>query len=143
MTVEFCDTNILVYAYDVSAGEKHDLAQRLIENLWQSGNGVLSIQILQELFVSLTRKSSRPLPIADARAILSDLITWRVIEPTRHDVLAAIDNSSRWKVSFWDALILTAARRASASILWSEDLNHGQDYDGVVARNPFRVLTGS
>jgi predicted nucleic acid-binding protein len=63
--------------------------------------------------------------------------TWQVIEPGRSDVLSAIDAAARWQVSFWDAMILTAAIRAGAATVWSEDLNDGQVYDGVVVRNPF------
>lgn len=139
MSAEFCDTNIMVYAYDRSADSKGDIARRLLARLWMSREGALSVQVLQELFVTLTRKTSPTLPPADARAIVSDLATWQVIEPTSGDVLGAIDAAVRWQVSFWDAMLLTTARKAQAGVLWSEDLNDGQDYDGVVVRNPFRV----
>jgi predicted nucleic acid-binding protein len=137
MSVEFCDTNVVVYAYDRTAGHKHDRARILIDRLWARDDGALSIQVLQELFVSLTRKIRPPVPFHRAREIVNDLSTWHIVEPTRHDIIAAIDASDRWKVSFWDALILTTARKAGATILWSEDLNEGQSYDGVVVRNPF------
>jgi predicted nucleic acid-binding protein len=68
---------------------------------------------------------------------VADLATWRVVSPTAADVLAAIDGTTRWQVSCWDAMVLTAARRAEASVGWSEDLNNGQLYDGAVVRNPF------
>ncbi|MGH2442587.1 MAG: PIN domain-containing protein [Chloroflexota bacterium] len=139
MSAEFCDTNLIVYAYDVTAGPKHEQAGILLAQLWESGTGVVSIQVLQELFVALTRKIPQPLPLADARAIVSDMITWRVIEPRSLDVLAAIDKKERWCVSFWDAMILTCAIRAGAKTVWSEDLNHGQAYDGTVACNPFAL----
>ena len=136
--IEFCDTNIFVYAYDISAGEKRRMAKDLVERVWTSGTGVLSVQILQELFVTLTRKASPPLQSSAARQIVEDLTTWNVIEPAGRDVLETIDTCVRWKLSFWDAMILTTARKAGATVLWSEDLKDGESYDGVVVRNPFR-----
>ena len=137
MSVEFCDTNVVVYAYDRTAGTKHAQSRILVDALWARDEGALSVQVLQELFVSLTRKVRPSIPFARAREIVNDLTTWRIVEPTRHDIVAAIDSSGRWQVSFWDALILTTAHKAGATILWSEDLNEGQSYDGVVVRNPF------
>jgi predicted nucleic acid-binding protein len=138
MSVEFCDTNIIVYAYDPESGDKHDHAKQLLDRLWESFDGALSIQVLQELYVTLTRKLRPPILGDTARAIIQNLLTWRVIEPGASDVLVAIDMAGRWQISFWDAMLLTAARKAGASVLWSEDLNDGQVYDGVVVRNPFR-----
>ncbi len=138
MSGEFCDTNVIVYAYDTSAGDKRTRARQLLERLWHSGDGVLSIQVLQELFVTLTRKLGPPLPGADARAIINDLATWRTVEPTPTDVLEAIDAALNWQLAFWDAMIVTAARKARADVLWSEDLNDGQAFGGTVVRNPFR-----
>jgi predicted nucleic acid-binding protein len=140
MSAEFCDTNLVVYAYDSTAGAKREQALVLLDRLWKSGHGVISVQVLQELFVALTRKIPQPLSAADARNVVSDLAIWRVVEPRRSDVLTAIDGAVRWQVSFWDAMILTSAIRAGAGIVWSEDLNEGQPYDGVVVRNPFASL---
>jgi predicted nucleic acid-binding protein len=136
MSAEFCDTNILVYAYDAAAGPKHQQAGALLERLWRDGSGALSVQVLQELFVTLTRKISRPLDVPTARGIVADLATWQVVEPATTDVLAAIDGAVRWQLSFWDALIVTAAQRAGAAVLWSEDFNNGQTFDGVTVRDP-------
>jgi len=138
MSGEFCDTNVIVYAYDTSAGTKRARASQLLEGLWDSGTGVLSVQVLQEVFVTLTRKLVAPLSAVDARMVVNDLASWRVIEPTSGDVIAAIDAALRWQLAFWDALIVTAARKAGAGVLWSEDLNDGQAFDGTVVRNPFR-----
>ena len=137
MSAEFCDTNIIVYAYDTTVGVKHDRAQALLERLWVQGVGALSVQVLQELFVTLTRKVARPLDHGEARSIVADLATWRLVQPTASDVLAAIDATSRWKLSFWDAMILAAAQRAGAAVLWSEDFSDGQRFDAVTVRNPF------
>jgi predicted nucleic acid-binding protein len=137
MSAEFCDTNLIVYAYDRTAGPKHDQARDLLHRLWESGDGVISVQVLQELFVALTRRIPQPLSTHDARAVVSDMGTWRVMAPGHQDVLDAIDGASRWQVSFWDAMILTTALRAEAGTVWSEDLNDGQAYDGAVVHNPF------
>ena len=140
MSVEFCDTNVLGYAHDTASPAKHQQAEQLVARLWQSGDGAISVQVLQELFAYVTRKLRPPLPVADARSIIAVLTAWRVFAPDANDVLEAIDASARWQVSFWDAMVLTAARKSQATILWSEDLNDGQNYDGVVVRNPFRSL---
>ena len=137
MPLQFCDTNILVYAYDRSAGARHDQAQGVVRALFRTGEGVISIQVLQELFWTLTHKVRRPLPAGEARAVLMDLTAWIVVVPGAADVLAAIDASVRWQVSFWDAMILTAAGRAGAQTLWSEDLSDGQRYGDITVRNPF------
>ena len=137
MSVEFCDTNVIVYAYDMSAGHKRTRARQLMDSLWDSGEGAVSIQVLQELFVTLTRKVSPPVSSLDARAIVNDLANWRLAEPNHADVLEAIDASLRWQISLWDALIIVAAGRVGATTIWSEDLNNGQDFGGIVVRNPF------
>jgi predicted nucleic acid-binding protein len=82
--------------------------------------------------------SELPVPPEAARAAISDLLSWPVVEPTGQDVLEAIDTAARWQVSFWDAMLLTAANKAGATTLWTEDLNDGQRYDGVTVRNPFQ-----
>ena len=141
MSGEFCDTNVIVYAYDSSAGAKREQAMRLMNRLWETSAGILSVQVLQELFVTLTRKVAQPLPLPQARQLVSDLATWPVFAPDSADVLEAIDGTARWQISFWDAMLVTAARKAGANLIWSEDLNDGQQYDGVTVRNPFRAAT--
>jgi predicted nucleic acid-binding protein len=137
MSVEFCDTNVLVYAHDVTAGPKHQQARQLVRTLWASGDGAVSIQVLQEMYVTLTRKLSPRMPPPDAREAVNALAKWRLMEPKRADILDAIDTSLRWQISLWDALIVVAARRVGATTIWSEDLSDGQDYGGIVVRNPF------
>jgi predicted nucleic acid-binding protein len=70
-------------------------------------------------------------------AIIADMATWCVVRPNEADVLSAIDATSRWRISFWDAMILTAAQSVGASVVWSEDLNADQTFDGLTVRNPF------
>lgn len=133
----FVDTNILVYAHDVTAGEKRDHARSILRDLWESGEGCLSVQVLQEFFVNATRKVPRPLDVDSAGMIVADFSRWHVHAPGPEDVLGAIDIHRREGVSFWDAMILRSASRMACATLYSEDLNHGQRYEGVWIRNPF------
>ena len=135
--LQFVDTNILVYAHDRSAGQKHSHAQALIRELWESGEGCLSIQVLQEFYVSVTQKVARPLAPEVAAQIIADLGVWHVHRPNVDDVLDAIRVQDRYQVSFWDAMILTSANQLGCQTLWSEDLNPGQVYDGATVLSPF------
>jgi predicted nucleic acid-binding protein len=132
----FVDTNILVYAHDRSAGVKHQRAQMLLEQLWDSGQGVLSTQVLQELCVNLRRKASQPLPVEEVRQLIRDYSTWEIVTNTAESVLQALDIETRYKTSFWDALIFQAAESSGASILYSEDLATGQRYGAIQVVNP-------
>lgn len=132
----FVDTNILVYAHDRSAGAKHQRAQILLEQLWDSGLGVLSTQVLQELCVNLRRKVSHPLPVEEVRLLIRDYSTWEVVTNTPGSVLQALDIEERFKTSFWDSLILQAAESSGASILYSEDLATGRHYGTIQVVNP-------
>lgn len=134
---EFVDTNILVYAHDVSAGEKNNVAQQIIRDLWDAGSGCLSIQILQEFYVTVTRKVFKPLSVHDAEDIIRDLSYWHVHSPSAADVLGAIDLQQHYGISFWDAMVLHSAICLKCSVLLSEDLAHGQVYEGVEVKNPF------
>jgi len=137
MSVEFVDTNILVYAYDQTAGQKYQRARELMERLWDSGDGALSTQVLQEFHVTITSKIPRTIPARRAREIISDLGTWTVAVLELSDILNASQLGERYHLNFWDALIVAAAQREDAQVLWSEDFNHGQSYGGLVVRNPF------
>src|SRR5271169_5067060 len=132
----FVDTNILVYAHDRSAGAKHQRAQMLLEQLWDSGLGVLSTQVLQELCINLRRKVSHPLPVEEVRLLIHDYSTWEVVTNTPESVLQALDIELRYKTSFWDALILQAAESSGAAVLYSEDLAAGQKYGPIEVVNP-------
>lgn len=132
----FVDTNILVYAHDRSAGVKHKRAQMLLEQLWDSGLGVLSTQVLQELCINLRRKVRPPLPIEGLRALIQDYSTWEIVTNSPASVLRALEIEQRYQTSFWDALILDAAESCGASILYSEDLAAGQRYGRVQIVNP-------
>lgn len=134
---QFVDTNVLVYAHDVTAGDKHLRARALIEELWITREGCLSIQVLQEFFVTTTRKIPKPLEAPAVLRIIGDLARWHVHTPAVSDVLAAIDIHDRTGVSFWDAMIIRSAKELDCKTLHTEDLNSGQTYEGVQVRNPF------
>jgi predicted nucleic acid-binding protein len=132
----FVDTNILVYAHDASAGEKHERARAVIEELWRARSGVVSTQILQELCVNLRRKAARPVDLKTAREIVTDYLSWEVVVNTGESVLEALDLEERHGISFWDALVIQAAQASGAAVLYSEDLSDGQMYGPVRVINP-------
>jgi predicted nucleic acid-binding protein len=134
---EFVDANVLVYAFDSSAGRKQHDAQTLLERLWENGNGCVSVQVLQEFFVTVTKKVARPLPVEEAKARVREFAAWRVFAPTADDVLDAIGLHAQAKIAFWDAMIVIAAADSGCDVLWTEDLNDGQLLHGVAVRNPF------
>jgi predicted nucleic acid-binding protein len=132
----FVDTNILIYAHDRSAGAKHERARELIEKLWASGQGVLSTQVLQELCVNLRRKVARAPSADEIRRLVLDYMSWEVVVNTPEAVIQALEIETRYKTSFWDALILQAAEQSGAAILYSEDLAAKQSYGMVRVVNP-------
>jgi predicted nucleic acid-binding protein len=135
----FVDTNILVYAYDRGAGDKHAQARRTVGQLWEEGSGVLSTQVLQEFYVNVRRKAQRPLSIRSARSLVADYLAWDPVVNDGTSILEAMDAEHRYKISFWDALIIIAAQRSEAGVILSEDFSHGQKYGSVRVLNPFEV----
>jgi predicted nucleic acid-binding protein len=137
MAGEFVDTNVIVYANDPSAGDRHTKAKELMERLWSSGVGALSVQVLQELYVVLTRKVPSPLSPQRAITLIDELSTWTTHVPTAADVIQAARLATRYRISFWDALIVHSAASTGATILWSEDLGNRSRLGSVEVRNPF------
>lgn len=133
----FIDTNVLIYAHDKSAGEKHNIAKNLLLSLWNAGNGVLSTQVLQEFFVATTKKLPSPMDIDLAKAIIKSFLVWDIVMNDESSILEAIEMHKRYKYSFWDALIIQAAIKGGAAILLSEDLADGQKIKGITIKNPF------
>lgn len=133
----FVDTNVLVYVYDLSAGVKCSRAQELTSELWDLRKGVVSTQVLQELYIALRRRLKIPVSIADASGIVRDYFEWEVVINGRDSIIRAAELEARYKISFWDGLILQAAERAGADLMYSEDLSHGQIYGSVKVLNPF------
>jgi predicted nucleic acid-binding protein len=135
--VSFVDTNVLVYAFDKSGSPQKLVAQRLMNELMEEDRLRVSTQILQELFITLTRKVSQRCSIEDALAALDDLTAWPLMVVDYAAIRAAARLSDQAKLSFWDALVVVAAARSGAEILYTEDLNDGQEILGVRISNPF------
>jgi len=133
----FVDTNILVYAYDSSAGDKHRTAQKELSDLWASGQGLISTQVLQEFYVSITRKVPRPVDPEQAKEIILDLLQWKVLVNDGQAIIEAIEIQQRLRFAFWDALVVQAAIRGGAGVLLSEDFESGRLIEAVTIRNPF------
>jgi predicted nucleic acid-binding protein len=106
-------------------------------DLWDSGLGILSTQVLQEFFVNITKKVSKPLEAKLAKDIIRDLLKWEVVIIDGESLLEAIEVYLRHKYSFWDSMILQAAQKGGASLLLSEDLPDGQMVAAVKIKNPF------
>ena len=132
----FVDTNILLYAHDSSAGAKHDRAKAVVEQLWEERSGAISTQVLQELAVNLRRKVAAPLTGKAIQEIVADYLTWYVVVNDGAAILEALDFEERYRISFWDALIVHAAHASGATVLYSEDLSDGQHYGSVRVENP-------
>jgi len=132
----FVDSNILVYAYDIDSGNKHKQAKRVLMELWDGGVGVVSTQVLQEFYVTVTRKLSKPLAKRAAREIVATYDVWEVFRPGAADIVAASEMEERRRLSFWDSLILIAANRCGATTLLSEDLQHGMVIERTTVSNP-------
>ncbi len=133
----FVDTNILIYAYDADAQAKHDIAKRVLHQLWEERCGVLSLQVLQEFYVNVTRKISRPLPKESARLVVSSYSVW-CVETTPAEISTAFQVEDEYLIGFWDALILASALKSGANRILTEDLNPGQTIAGIRIENPFR-----
>jgi predicted nucleic acid-binding protein len=134
----FVDTNILIYAHDIDAGPRHEKALELMRGLWQKNDGVLSIQVLQEFYVNITRKVPTPLPRTLARSLVETYACWTVVTLEPADLLRASEIEERYRISFWDAMILATAVKAGASTLWTEDLSHESIIEGILVVDPLR-----
>jgi predicted nucleic acid-binding protein len=134
--VVFVDSNILIYAHDADARLKHTRAIESLRALWESGAGRLSIQVLQEFYVNVTKKLATPVTRSTAREIVSTYGAWVHEATTVNTVTRATDIAEMAQISFWDALIVAAAEQAGATVIYSEDLNAGQTIAGVKICNP-------
>jgi predicted nucleic acid-binding protein len=133
----FVDTNIIVYAYDSSAGAKHSRAAEMLKDLWNTGRGIISTQVLQEFFVTTTRKIKKPMAVPIARDIVRDFLKWKTIVVDGEVILEAIDIHTDQKYSFWDSVIIASALQGGATTLLSEDLSSSHEIKGLVIHNPF------
>jgi len=133
----FVDTNVLVYAFEKSKSTKKQLAERLLSLLIDEDRLRVSTQVLQELFVTLTRKVAEKCSVEEALRILDDLTAWPIMVVDYAAIRAAAELTMEARLSFWDALIVVSAARSGARELYTEDLNDGQEILGIQVRNPF------
>jgi predicted nucleic acid-binding protein len=131
----FFDTNVLIYTRDRSDPRKQQIAESIYRNHLAGRNIYISTQILQEFYVTLSRKISG-VSLDDAYALTFELSQLHVVTIGPRDVLDAIA-SQRYQLSFWDSMVLTTAQKAGATLLYSEDFNHGQQFGTVRIENPF------
>jgi len=136
MTVRFVDTNILLYA--ISRTRAEEKKARIAKEILEDPNLALSVQVLQEFYVQATRLSRRDRLTHDQSArLLESFLRFRVTELSVELVRAAVASCKDYRLSYWDAAIVEAARFSGCKVLLSEDLSHDQDYDGVRVENPF------
>ncbi|HUF60790.1 MAG TPA: PIN domain-containing protein [Verrucomicrobiales bacterium] len=132
----FLDANVLVYAYDNTAGRKHERAKEIVRQCWASEKPPkISIQVLQETHVTLVKKRLDPATSAD---VVRNYLAWDVVENRESVFRDALELQTQCQISFWDASILAAAIASGAEELWSEDFQNGRVYRGVRVVNPFQ-----
>lgn len=138
----FVDTNVLVYAHDLDAGERHHVAARVVAELWETRRAVISTQVLQEFYVNVTRKIPSPLARASARQIVKAYAAWQTELVGAPEVLLASELEEQHQLSFWDALIVAGALKGGASTIITEDMSSGRNIAGVRIENPFAIAGG-
>jgi predicted nucleic acid-binding protein len=132
----FVDTNVLIYAHDVDAKSKHEIAKNIVRDLWRERTGVLSMQVLQEFYVNVTRKIASPLPKNVARLVVDSYAIW-CMQTTPAEIAAAFRIEDESRIGFWDALIVASAAKVGTIRILSEDLNAQQIIAGIRIENPF------
>lgn len=133
----FVDTNVFVYLFDSHEPDKQDAARALIQSLAQEKTIVVSTQVLQEFYVSVTRKLAEPLPPNVALEATKGLSTYHVVQIDPPMILNAIALHENEKTSFWDALIVRAALESGCELLLTEDMQHGRQFESLRLDNPF------
>jgi len=132
----FIDTDILIYAHDLDAPAKNEIAKAVLRELWSERTGVLSVQVLQEFYANVTRKIASPLSKDSARSVVSSYAIW-CMETTPTEISAAFRIEDESRIGFWDALIVSSAVKSGATRILSADLNAGQRIAGILIENPF------
>ena len=135
----FVDTNVLVYAHDASDSKRQPIAAAVVDELWRTRDGVLSTQVLTEFYAVVTRKFEPPLSRREARTLVDAYAAWPIVQVDPPLIVAASALEEQHSLSFWDALIVEAARRAGADRLLSEDLQHGRRIAGLTIEDPFKT----
>ena len=133
----FFDTNVLVYAFDQAEPEKCAIARRLIHDLGAQGKLVLSTQVLQEFYVTVTKAGKSILPRGDAEEIVNDFAEFPLLQVDRTIISLAMKRHQAGAFSFWDSLIVEAALRSGCAQLLTEDMKDGVTIDSLTIRNPF------
>ena len=134
----FFDTNILLYVYSDADPDKRKRARELYREQALSGTILISTQVIQEFYAAATRKLAMPQPTV--RALAEALCELPLVIVTPAHIRSAMDKEVRYQISFWDGLILAAAEAGGAEVLYTEDLNDGQQYGRILVRNPFRFM---
>jgi predicted nucleic acid-binding protein len=135
----FVDTNVLIYAHDVDAGKKYEIAKEVLRELWSERTGILSVQVLQEFYVNVTRKIPSPLSKESARLVVNSYAIW-CTETSSTEISTAFRIEDESQIGFWDALIISSASKSGATRLLTEDLSAGQRIAGVLIENPFSEI---
>jgi len=138
----FVDTNILVYSRDASKRDKQTRADEWISHLWKTGTGRLSVQVITEYYAVVTGKLKPGMDAAIARKDVKDLFSWQPLPMTPDLIAEAWDIQDVFHLSWWDSLIVSAAKVLQCTYLLSEDFQHSQDFQGLLIINPFRIRPG-
>lgn len=133
----FVDTNVLVYLRDARNPAKQRAAAEWMGHLWETRSGRISAQVLQEYYVTVTAKLTPGMPPEEARDDIRALLVWAPPSPSSDVIEAAWIEQDRWGFSFWDSMIVGAARGQGCRVLLTEDMTHGQDLDGIRVVSPF------
>ncbi len=134
----FLDTNVLIYAYDVDEKDKYEKAQTILRGCWEKENGTVSTQVLQEFYSAVTHKIPKPLAKRDARDVVRTYQAWPMYSITVDDIIDASELEEQLRYSFWDSLIIVAAQKVGAELLYSEDMQDGQQIGSLRIVNPFK-----
>ncbi len=138
MNLVFVDTNVLVYAFDADAGFKFEKAQSILKDCWNNQSGLLSTQVLQEFYVTVTKKLTKKVDKQAARNIVQVYKAWSVRSITAEDIIDASEFEEQNQTSFWDSLIITIAQKTGAETLYSEDMQGGKKFGSLTIVNPFK-----
>jgi predicted nucleic acid-binding protein len=136
------DTNVLVYAYDVSERRRREIAKALVDEVWNAGGGVITLQNLSEFFFAVTRKVQKPVPVVDAKTIVSDILRssrWMVIDRNAGTVMKAMEIVESIRAPFWDALIAACMLEHGVEIIVTENQKDFKNIPGITIINPFRT----
>lgn len=133
----FVDTGVLLSAHDLDAGVQHAIAEQVVRQLWDERLGVSSTQVLQEFYVAVTERIATPISRRDARDLLAAYQAWPIVSIEAADVLVASDLQDRFKLTFWNALLVSGAIKARATMILSQELQPYRQIAGIEVRNPF------